>query len=53
MEGKKPYKSYKKTTVKAEKAPAYKPKRGKLAPLMTEEAKSTADMLCVELHGHG
>jgi four helix bundle protein len=42
MEGKKPYKSYKKTTVKAEKAPAYKPKRGKLAPLMTEEAKSTA-----------
>ena len=28
MEGKKPYKSYKKTTVKAEKAPAYKPKRG-------------------------
>lgn len=42
MEGKKPYKSYKKTTVKAEKAPVYKPKRGKLAPLMTEEAKSTA-----------
>lgn len=42
MEGKKPYKSYKKTTVKAEKAPAYKPKRGKLVPLMTEEAKSTA-----------
>lgn len=42
MEGKKPYKSYKKTTVKAEKAPAYKTKRGKLAPLMTEEAKSTA-----------
>ena len=42
MEGKKPYKSYKKTTVKAEKAPAYKPKRGKLAPLMTEEAKSAA-----------
>ena len=42
MEGKKPYKSYKKTTIKAEKAPAYKPKRGKLAPLMTEEAKSTA-----------
>ena len=42
MEGKKPYKSYKKTTVKAEKAPTYKPKRGKLAPLMTEEAKSTA-----------
>ena len=42
MEGKKPYKSYKKTTIKTEKAPAYKPKRGKLAPLMTEEAKSTA-----------
>ena len=42
MEGKKPYKSYKKTTVKAEKAPAYKPKRGKLAPLMTEEEKSKA-----------
>ena len=42
MEGKKQYKSYKKTTIKAEKAPAYKHKRGKLAPLMTEEAKSTA-----------
>ena len=34
-------KSYKKQ-YKTEKAPAYKPKRGKLAPLMTEEAKSTA-----------
>ena len=40
MENKKSYtkKSYK----PSEKAPAYKPKRGKLAPLMTEEAKSTA-----------
>jgi hypothetical protein len=28
MVGKKPYKTYKKTTVKADKAPAYKPKRG-------------------------
>ena len=42
MEGKKPYKSYKKTTVKAEKAPAYKPKRGKLAPLMSEDEKASA-----------
>lgn len=44
MEGKKNY--YKKTykTAKKEAAPKtqYKPKRGKLAPLMTEEAKSTA-----------
>ena len=40
MENKKSYtkKSYK----PSEKAPAYKPKRGKLALLMTEEAKSTA-----------
>ena len=38
MEEKKPYKSYKKTA----KTTAYKPKRGKLAPLMTEEAKSAA-----------
>lgn len=28
MEGKKPYKTYKKTTVKADRAPANKPKRG-------------------------
>ena len=42
MEGKKPYKSYKKTTVKAEKAPAYKPKRGKLSKLMSEEDKQNA-----------
>ena len=42
MEGKKPYKTYKKATAKTEKAPAYKPKRGKLAPLMSEEEKSTA-----------
>lgn len=33
MEEKKLYKSYKKTA----KTTAYKPKRGKLAPLMTEE----------------
>ena len=38
MAEKKPYKSYKKTA----KATAYKPKRGKLTPLMTEEAKSSA-----------
>lgn len=44
MEGKKPYKTYKKTTVKADKAPANKPKRGKLAPLMTEEAKQGASI---------
>ena len=42
MEEKKLYKTYKKATAKTEKAPAYKPKRGKLAPLMTEEAKATA-----------
>lgn len=44
MEGKKPYKTYKKTTVKADKAPANKPKRGKLAPLMTEDAKQGASI---------
>lgn len=38
MEEKKPYKSYKKTA----KTTAYKPKRGKLAPLMTEEEKHNA-----------
>lgn len=36
MEGKKPYKTYKKATDKV----VYKPKRGKLAPLMKEEEKS-------------
>ena len=41
MEGKKPYKSYKKTVLKAEK-PEYKPKRGPLSKLMTEEEKSKA-----------
>ena len=45
MEGKKTYsKNYKKTYKTSEKAPAYKPKRGKLAPLMTEEAKATASI---------
>lgn len=44
MEGKKPYKTYKKTTVKADRAPANKPKRGKLAPLMSEEAKQGASI---------
>lgn len=39
MEGKKPYKKQYKAT---EKKPEYKPKRGKLAPLMTEEEKSKA-----------
>ena len=43
MEGKKPYKYYKKTTDKTEKV-AYKPKRGKLAPLMTEEDKEKASI---------
>ena len=43
MEGKKPYKSYKKTTDKTEKV-AYKPKRGKMAPLMTEEDKEKASI---------
>ena len=38
MEGKKPYKTYKKATDKV----VYKPKRGKLAPLMKEEQKSKA-----------
>ena len=42
MENKKTYKPYKKATAKAEKAAAYKPKRGKLAPLMTEEEKQKA-----------
>ena len=43
MENKKTtYKPYKKATAKTEKAPAYKPKRGKLAPLMTEEEKQKA-----------
>lgn len=45
MEGKKPYKSYKKTTVKAEKAPAYKPKRGPLSKLMTEEEEGILDLV--------
>ena len=44
MEGKKLYKSYKKATAKTDKAPEYKPKRGKLAPLMSEEAKATASI---------
>ena len=45
MENKKTtYKPYKKATAKTEKATAYKPKRGKLAPLMTEEAKATASI---------
>ena len=39
---KKPYKSFKKATAKTDKTPAYKPKRGKLAPLMKEEEKSKA-----------
>jgi four helix bundle protein len=38
MEGKKPYKTYKKATDKV----AYKTKRGKMAPLMKEEEKSKA-----------
>lgn len=40
---KKTYKPYKKYS-KADKAPAYKPKRGKLAPLMTEEQKQGASI---------
>ena len=36
---KKPNKSYKKTTVRADKAPAYKPKRGPLSKLMSEDEK--------------
>ena len=40
MEGKKNY--YKKPYKATEKKAEYKPKRGKLAPLMTEDAKSTA-----------
>lgn len=35
-------KGYKKSWKKSEGKPVYKPKRGKLAPLMTEDAKSTA-----------
>ena len=38
MEGKKPYKSYKKAAPKAQ----YKPKRGQLSKLMSEEEKSKA-----------
>jgi len=37
-------KGYKKPYNAAEKAPAYKPKRGKLAPLMSEEEKATASI---------
>ena len=44
MEYKKEYKKPYKKSYKAEKAPTYKPKRGKLAPLMTEEAKATASI---------
>ena len=44
MEGKKPYKTYKTTKDKANKVPAYKPKRGKLAPLMTDDAKQGASI---------
>ena len=40
MEGKKAYKPYK----KSEKKPEYKPKRGKLVPLMTEETKAIASI---------
>ena len=40
MEGKKAYKPYK----KSEKKPEYKPKRGKLAPLMKEEEKQGASI---------
>ena len=39
MEGKK---SYTKKTYKTSDRTEYKPKRGKLAPLMSDEAKSTA-----------
>lgn len=42
MEGKKNY--YKKTYKSTEKTPAYKPKRGKLSPLMSEEAKTNASI---------
>ena len=44
MEYKKEYKKPYKKFYKAEKAATYKPKRGKLAPLMTEEAKATASI---------
>ena len=42
MENKKTYKQPYKKTAKTDKALAYKPKRGKLAPLMKEEEKSKA-----------
>ena len=43
MENKKTtYKPYKKATAKTEKAPTYKPKRGPLSKLMSEEEKSKA-----------
>ena len=35
---------YKKSIKTEEKAPAYKPKRGKLVPLMKEDAKATASI---------
>lgn len=41
---KKTYKQPYKRTSKTDKATAYKPKRGKLAPLMTEEAKQGASI---------
>lgn len=37
-------KQYRKTTSKTEKKPEYKPKRGKLAPLMMEEQKQGASI---------
>ena len=37
-------KAYYKKSFKADKIPAYKPKRGKLAPLMTEEQKQGASI---------
>ena len=40
---KKTYKPYKKYS-KADKAPAYKPKRGKLSPLITDEQKQGASI---------
>ena len=42
MEGKK--NCYKKTYKTTEKKPVYKPKRGRLAPLMSEEEKATASI---------
>lgn len=45
MEYKKQYnKVYKKSIKAEEKAPAYKPKRGKLVPLMKEDAKANASI---------